>query len=80
MDTPRAAVRRVATSWALIGVGATAVLGATGFAYADLMRAPAGETAAFPSQISPPLNGGTTTTTSAKPSYAPKTHTRSGGS
>ena len=80
MNTPRAAVRRVATSWALIGVGATAVLGATGFAYADLMKAPAGETAAFPAQITPPLNGGTTTTTSVKPSYAPKTHTRSGGS
>jgi len=70
----------VATSWALIGVGATAVLGATGFAYADLMKAPAGETAAFPSQITPPLNGGTMTTSSVKPSYAPKTHTRSGAS
>ena len=70
----------MATSWALIGVGAAGVLGATGFAYADLMKAPAGETAAFPAQITPPLNGGTTTTTSVKPSYSPKTHTRSSGS
>ena len=70
----------MATSWTLIGVGAVGVLGATGFAYADLMKAPAGETAAFPAHITPALNGGTTTTTSVKPSYAPKTHTRSGGS
>lgn len=79
METSRDGIRRVATSWALIGVGAAGVLGATGVAYADLMKAPAAETSALPWQITPPL-APTTSSTSINPSYSPKTHTRSSGS
>jgi protein TonB len=86
MDSPRLGFRRAAvTSWALVGVGAAGVAGASALAYTDTVKpavADVGADAAIPTREElvpspaenlPPAPDVVTTTAQPTPEYTPQT-------
>lgn len=82
MDTPGNGFRRAATaSWVLAAAGVAGVVGASVVAYADTVAQQTEQAPADPAQALPaaPLVAGSSTSTSAAPSYSPH-HTQTRGS